>query len=349
MRMDQIPSSIRELIALVIVVIVATLVQRKWGPKALWWVWFTSAGIITGVTVAGIFYKHGLPSAQELREHLFTLALVVTYLLSGVVVATGGVIWFVAVLGPRPAQESSADVNYFPYELPTGRLEDTSGLAGILARYHELLATFGTSLDAALDSTPFNPYLSPPRAFLKGFRIYHPNLVRQSRVSRSQFDRVPNALARDLAGASTVLAKLERLTAAQYSAIEECHRANVRRLRRRTILGWPWGKIAVVCAACGTLITSAVAAAEKVAGVKPSDLWPFIRDAILAWDTLRPNLIIVLYGLVMVLMFFIINIWTFLPALRRVQAFEDILTIAKAYCQGDSGTTKPQLSQSREP
>jgi hypothetical protein len=40
----------------------------------------------------------------------------------------------------------------------------------------------------------------------------------------------------------------------------------------------------------------------------------------------------VLYGLVMVLMFFIINIWTFLPALRRVQAFEDILTIAKAYC-----------------
>ena len=33
--MDQIPSSIRVLIALVIVVIVATLVQRKWGPKAL--------------------------------------------------------------------------------------------------------------------------------------------------------------------------------------------------------------------------------------------------------------------------------------------------------------------------
>ena len=308
--------------------------------------WFTSAGIITGVIVAWIFYKHGLPSAQQLREHLFTFTFVVTYLLSGVVVATGGVIWWVAVLGPRPAQGSSAEVNFSPFELPTGRLEDTYGLAGILGRYHELLASFGTSLDAALASTPFNPYLFPPRAFLKGFRIYHPSLMRQARVFGSQFDRVPNALARDLAGASTVLAELETLTAAQRSAIEECHRANVRCVRRRTILGWPWGKIAVACAACGTVITSAVAAAEKVAGVKPSDLWPFIRDAILTGATLRSNLIIVLYGLVMVLMFFIINIWTFLPALRRVQAFEDILTIAKAYRKGDSETTKPSTKPS---
>jgi hypothetical protein len=63
-----------------------------------------------------------------------------------------------------------------------------------------------------------------------------------------------------------------------------------------------------LCRLCYPVITSAVAAAEKVAGVKPSDLWPFIRDAILAGAALRPNLIIVLYGLVMVLMFFIINI-----------------------------------------
>jgi hypothetical protein len=341
MLMGQIPSSIRGLIALVIVVIVATLAQRKWGPKALWWVWFASAGIITTVTVAWIFYKHGLPSTQALFQHAFVLSLLVAYLLSGVLFATGGVIWWVAVLGPRPAQDSSAEVNYFPFELPTGGLEDTYGLAGILRRYDELLKTFSTSLDTALASTPLNPYLSPPRAFLRGFRIYHPSFLRQARVSRSRFDRVPSALARDLAGASTVLAELETLTTAQLSAIEECHRVNVRRLRRRTILGWPWGTIAVVCAACAAAITSVVSAAEKVAGVKPSDLWPLIRDATLTGVTLQSNLIIVLYGLVMLLMFLLINIWTFLPALRRAQAFEDILTIAKAYRKGPSETTKP--------
>jgi hypothetical protein len=275
---------------------------------------------------------------------------VVTYLLSGVVVATGGVIWWVAALGPRPSQDSSTEANYFPFDLPTGELEDTDGLAGILGRYHKLLATFGTSLDAALGSTPFNPYLSPPRAFLKGFRIYHPNFIRQGKESRSQFDQVPNALTRDLAGASTVLAELETLTAAQRSAIEECHRVNVRRLRQRTILGWPWGKIAIICAAGGTVITSAVAVAEKVVGAKPSDLWPFIEGTIFAWATLQPNpiavLYVVLYVLATVLPFLIINIWTFLPALRRVQAFEDILTIAKAYRKGDSETTNPSAKPS---
>ena len=54
-----------------------------------------------------------------------------------------------------------------------------------------------------------------------------------------------------------------------------------------------------------------------------------------------PNILIVLYGLVLVMVFFIINIMTFRPALRRVQAFEDILTIAKAYRKGPSEATKP--------
>lgn len=342
--MDQISSSIGVLIALVIVVIAATLIQRKWGSKALLWVWIASAVLITGATLSWIFYKHGLPSAQELRQHLVTFAFLVTYLFVGVAVASGGVIWWVAVLGPRPPQDASAEANYFPFELPTETLEDTYGLVGILGQYHKLLATFGTSLDAALASTPLNPYLSLPRAFLRGFRMYHPSAVRQARVSRSQFGRVPNALARDLAGAATVLAELETLTAAQLSAIEECHQVNVRRLGRRTILGWPWGKIAVGCAACGTVITSGVAAAEQVAGVKPSDLWPLIKGAILTGATLQSNLIIVLYGLVMVLMFFIINIWTFRPALRRMQAFEDILTIAKAYRKGESEQIKRQES-----
>lgn len=50
--MDQILSSIRVLMSLAIVCFVAILAQRKWGPKALKWVWFASVGIITGATLA---------------------------------------------------------------------------------------------------------------------------------------------------------------------------------------------------------------------------------------------------------------------------------------------------------
>jgi len=339
--MDQIPSSIRVLIALIIVAIAATMAQRKWGSKALLWVWIASAVTITGATLSWVFYKHGLPSAQELCQHPFAFALLSASLFMGVAFASGGVIWGVAAFGPHPPQDSSTEIDYFPFDMPTGKLEDTYGLAGILARYHELLATFTTSLDTALASTPFNPYLFPPRAFLRGFRMYLPSFIRQARVSSRQFDRVPNALARDLAGAATVLAELETLTAAQLSAIEECHRVNVRRLRQRTIL--TWGKITVVCAASGTAIGYIVGAVEKVAGVKPDDLWPLISDINLTGANLQSNITRgVIYALVMVLFFFVINIMTFLPILRRVQAFEDILTIAKAYCKAESGTTKRQ-------
>jgi hypothetical protein len=40
----------------------------------------------------------------------------------------------------------------------------------------------------------------------------------------------------DLIGAEAVLAELEMLTPAQFSAVQECHRVNVRRLRQRFII-----------------------------------------------------------------------------------------------------------------
>jgi hypothetical protein len=348
--MDQILSSIRVLTPLVIVAITATLAQRKWGSKALLWLWIASAVVITGATLSWIFYKHGLPSAQELFQHLFTFAFLVTYLFAGITFASGGVIWCVAVLGPRPPQDSSPEVNYFLLNMPAGKFEDPYGLEGILARHHQLLESCMRSLDTALASSPFNPYLFPPSAFLKSFRMYIPRFMRQARASSRRFIRVPDALMMDLAGAHVVLAELETLTAAHLSAIEECHRVNVRRLRQRTILGWPWGKITAVCAVCAAVITSVVAAAEKVAGVKPSDLWPHIRDIPLTGAGLQSSMTQgVTFTLVMVLVFFVMNIMTYLPILRRVQAFEDILAIAKAYCKGDSGASKPQRSQGREP
>ena len=47
---------------------------------------------------------------------------------------------------------------------------------------------------------------------------------------------VPNILARARIGAEVLRAELETLTIAQLSAIEECHRINVRRLRHCSIV-----------------------------------------------------------------------------------------------------------------
>lgn len=285
--MDQISTYISAFVPLIIVFIVAMLAQRKWGSKVLWWVWITSAVVITGVIMAWAFYKHGPYSAQVLYQHLFVVVFLVTYLFSGILFASGGVIWWVAVLGPRPPQDSLTEINYFPFDLPAGKLEDTYGLPGILRKYHELLATFTTTLDTAFASTPFNPYEPMFRRLRRIFHPFFPSFLRQIRVSNRQFHRIPNVLMMDLAGADVVLAEFETLSAAQLSAIEECHRVNVRRLRKRTIMEWPWGKIAIVAAACGTMISYGVNAVEKVAGVKPSDLWAFISRVTFTWADLQ--------------------------------------------------------------
>jgi hypothetical protein len=261
----------------------------------------------------------------------------VAYLLISVAFTSGMVVLGVAGLGPRPPQDSSTEINYFPFNMPTGKLEDTDGLAGILTQYHELLRTFGTSLDTALGPTPFNPYLPLPQAFLRDFQAYRPSFLRQARISSRQFDQVPNALTRDLAGASTVLAELDKLTAAQLTAIEECHRVNIRRLRQRSFLRWElWSKIIAVGATLVAAVGYGVTALDKVAGIKPGDLWAYIGTI----DLTGVASSLTLWGvflLVMVVVFVITNLITFLPILRRVRAFEDVLTIAKAYRKEERG------------
>ena len=255
--MDQITGLIMALIPFVLVAIVAVIVQRKWGSKSLFWVWIASAVIITGAILFWSFYQHGFP-VPSTRQQLFTVAIVVAivsvFLFMAAAFGSALAIWFAAVYGPRPPQDPSTEVNYFPFNMPLGKLEETDGLAGILRRYQELLSIFATALDSALDSTPFHPYLPLWRALPRIFRSYLPSFTRQAKVSSAQFDRAPNALMRDLAGADVVLAELETLTAAQLSAIEECHRVNVKRLRQRSLLRWNWRSgVAVLVAAIGSL------------------------------------------------------------------------------------------------
>jgi hypothetical protein len=335
--MDQIPGLIMALSVYVLVAIVATIAQRTWGSKSLFWVWIASAVTITGAILFWSFYQHGFPLPST-RQQLFALAIVSVFLFMVAAFASALAIWFAAVFGPRPPQDSSTEVNYFPFNMPLGKLEETDGLAGILRRYQELLAIFATALDSALDSTPFHPYLPLWRALPRIFRSYLPGFTRQARASSRQFEQAPNALMRDLAGADVVLAELETLTPAQLSAIEECHRVNVKRLGQRSFLSWNWRSgVAVSVAAIGSLAI----AAEKVAGVKPSDLWALMSGITLTGITLQSNILILLYGSVMLMLGVILNIMTFRPALRRVQAFEDILTIAKAYRKGSSEAIKP--------
>jgi hypothetical protein len=342
--MGEISSFILVILAFVLVAIVAARVRRKWGSRSLLWVWIASAFIITGTILFWIFYQLGFPLPST-RQEFFAIVIDIASVLMATAVTSGIAVCFSAIFGP-PTQASSSEINYFPFNLPMGKLEDTYGLTGILRKYQELLSTFLIALDSALGLTPFNPYLRQPRAFLRGFRSYLPSFVRQARVSSHQFDRAPNALMRDLAGADGVLAELETLTPAQLSAIEECHRVNTRRLRQRSILrrDW-WGKIAVVCTAAVPAISYLAIVVEKVAGKKPDDLWPVISGITFTMADLQLRIILGVISILVILVLFLmsiaISIMTFLPALRRVQAFEDILTIAKAYRKGASEAIKP--------
>jgi hypothetical protein len=341
MLMGQIPGSISVPVTLVMVAIVAAFAQRTWGLKGLLWVWLGSTVSIVGVHVFWMVSNYGLP---PLPQALLVVAIVVALEVIMVTLASGAVILCVASFVSPPKHASSPEVNYFPFNLPMGKLEDTDGLAGILRKYHELLSTFATALDSALGLTPFNPYLRQPRAFFRGFRSHLPSYIRQARVSSRQFDLVPNALMRDLASADAVLVELEALTPAQLSAIEECHRVNTRRVRRRSLTIGPiieWSEKS-------KLLAVVVVAVLGSLGVgKVDDLWPLMRGITFTWAIPQSNIII--YGVVMFLMFLIfllMNLMTFRPVLRRLQAFEDILTIAKAYRKGLSETTKPSAGAS---
>jgi hypothetical protein len=339
MLMSQIHPFIQLIVAGVMTMVAAIIVQRKFGSKRVLYVWLASTVIFNGYVFA-MFYIH---SPHSTRETLFIAMHQFIPVSLPLIMFFGVFAWIGSGIVSPPKHLSSSEVNYFPYTLSIGKLEDTYGLAGILRRYHELLATFLTDLDTALGSTPFNPYQPMYRDFLRSFQTFFASYRHQARADYRQFRQVPNALMKELAGADAVLAELETLTAAQLSAIEECHRVNVRRLRQRSIFRWTWqGVIAL-----GGALVGLEAAAEKVGGVKPSDFWPLIRAINFAEPNFQLFIILdVIFPLALLPIVFITSFITFLPILRRVQAFDDILTIAKAYRKGLGETTKPSAELS---
>jgi hypothetical protein len=323
-------------IVIIVVTIVAIIAQRKWGSKGPFWVWIASAVIITGATLFWVFYQAGFPLPST-RQDLFAMAIISAFLFMAITFVSGMLTWAIASFGPRPPQDRSSEINYFPFYMPVDELEGTSGLAGILWRYQELLATFATALDTALASTPANPYQSVLRGFYGFIRTFSPSYQQQAKASERQFKRVPNALRRGLAGAAAVLAELETLTPAELSAIEECHRVNVRRLRRRSVFSWSWKTIGVVF----TTLSGIAVTAMNVWGVKTDDLWPLIKGVNLTGADLQSAIIkTAILFLVGATVGLLTNLLGFFPILNRVQAFEDILTIAKAYRKLPGEATK---------
>jgi hypothetical protein len=321
-------SSVEPLVTLVVVGVAATITQRKCGWKGVRVVWLASTTIWTGYWIAWFCLNSSLPARETLLGSLRLLALFFPTFAA----LFGLVVWIVSALVSPPKRGAVSEANYFPFNAPAGKREDTPGMTGILPRYQELLATFATALDEALASTPVNPYQSIPRAFLVSFRTWSPSFLRQAHAASKELAQAPNALARDLAGAAAVLAELDTLTPAQFAAIEECHRVNMKRLRERSIFRWSLqGKIAALIA---TLVSLA-GVVEQVGGVKASHVLPLLKGVSLMGTDLQSSIIRTALGLlVAVLMFFVINFLTFLPILARVRAFEDILTIAKAYRKG---------------
>jgi hypothetical protein len=187
------------LIVLVLVAIVAIIVQRKWGPRRLLWVWIASAVITTSAILFWFSYNYGSPISGTRQQILSRVVLSIGAFI-GVAIIFGMEVGLVAIFGPRPPQSASAEVNHFSFDMPLGRLENTDGLTGILRRYQEPLSIFATALDTALGSTPLNPYQSIPRSILRSYRRYSPSFLRQARVSSDQFDQVPNALMTQVQG-----------------------------------------------------------------------------------------------------------------------------------------------------
>jgi hypothetical protein len=149
----------------------------------------------------------------------------------------------------------------------------------------------------------------------------------------------------DLIGTEPVLAELEMLTPAQFLAIEECHRVNVRRLRQRVIdRSWPVPLFTVITGIAGVLayLIQNAGRVREVVGIEWGDLLsPVLEIRALIWPflTLHWPLIIGLVGAGVIGL--IIGHITSPPILPRLEAFGDILTIAKAYRKGAGETTKP--------
>jgi hypothetical protein len=199
------------------------------------------------------------------------------------------------------------------------------------------------ALDKA-DKASRNPYPSVPLALAIVIRQILFTSVWEVREKAHQVGPVPNVLTVDLAGAEAVLAALEMLTVAQLAAIEECHRMNVRRLRQRLVSDWRWRSLITTIIGGFSLLLAAV---KEVAGAKYSDLLPlFYGITLTGMDILSITTRWVTFMLVLGVIIVITDRIVSIPRLLRLQAFEDILNIAKDYRKGLGETSKPSAERS---
>jgi hypothetical protein len=119
--MGLIPTSIEQIIVLVIVIIATTIAQRKFGWKGVLIVWFASTVIFTSYfVVRGYNYVIGfgpLSTRQSLKVILSFLVRFVP-LLGGLF---GAVVWVVSMIVPPPKHVALTEVNYFPFNVSTGK------------------------------------------------------------------------------------------------------------------------------------------------------------------------------------------------------------------------------------
>jgi len=127
-------------------------------------------------------------------------------------------------------------------ESSTPERVDRAGQALTPEKSPELLAVYGRLLalyNEHLRSDEFNPYQSILLIFLKSFNpALQIRIWRNFRRQTAPFWNTSNTLPQGLVGGDAILRRLEALDDQILRGVAECSRINLRRLLRRSVLGW---------------------------------------------------------------------------------------------------------------
>jgi hypothetical protein len=181
----------------------------------------------------------------------------------------------------------------------------------VLAVYERLLAVYV----GQLQGDEFNPYQSLPRLV---WRCFNSAFQMRFRKHAAAFLRTSNTLPQDLAGGSVVLRELETLDDKMLRGVAECNRINLRRLLRRSVLGWA-PKLA---AGAGVLI-ALPRALKDIFGV---DVLAALSSEVAS--ILTPVAVSAFIGFVLGS---IVNLALSMPKLGFLRAIDDLIAIAVAH------------------
>jgi hypothetical protein len=313
--MGPISPSLHPPIFVVLVVMGAIFVQRKFGWKGLLVVWLGSTVLATGFYVTW----YCLTSPLSLRETLanaLTLALV---LLPMFLFFSGILLWIIAIVVPPPSERG-----HFPPIRPLGRLEDMHELPSVPWRYQELLTAYAETCKKAV--------IRP------SFRAYFPSYIRQNSILTRQSWHVPNIIMRDFVAAEAVLTELGEITPAQLSALEAYHQINLKHVKRRLIpLKVAVWSLPTTVLAFSKALPNLITALEK-RGMIVTLQWDAVWPSVLAFGTQSSNWGIIgfISGIILGLIAVTITAWWMQ---HRLEAFGNILTVALAYRRKESKTT----------